>query len=144
MPEGKVHEVMCEHHEVMGHVGVQRLVKELDRRFVFPPSVRVSEEARKVKRRCATCQACEPPNWSMALPISFTPVPEHVMASVALDVFALPSVWWQGRAYDSLLLCVDRLSGWIIARPCTKLGLTAEQAAHLILTTGGSLLGYPQ
>jgi len=34
---------------------------------------------------------------------------------------------WLGVAYDCILLCVDRTSGWIIARPTTKLGLMGER-----------------
>ena len=40
-------------------------------------------------------------------------------------------------------MCVDRLSGWIIARPCTKLGLTAERAAHLVMENGWETFGVP-
>ena len=65
------------------------------------------------------------------------------MSSVALDVFSMPCVEWQGITYDNMLLCVDRMSGWIIARPCRKLGLTAEKAAHLILENGWDTFGIP-
>ena len=65
------------------------------------------------------------------------------MSSVALDVFAFPSIMWLGHKYDSLLLCMDRLSGWILARPCTKLGLSAESAANLIMENGWETFGIP-
>ena len=65
------------------------------------------------------------------------------MSSVSLDIFSLPSVNWRGNKYDSLVLCVDRLSGWIIATPTTKVGLTAEKAAHLILENGWDIFGIP-
>ena len=70
-------------------------------------------------------QACEPPNWSLIMPVSYNPVPDRIMKSVALDVFVLPEVKWQGQTNDALLLCVHRLSGWVIALPCNKVGLTA-------------------
>ena len=63
------------------------------------------------------------------------------MSSVSLDVFALPAATWAGQIYDALLVCVDRLSGWIIARPCQKLGLTAERAAHLVMENGWDTYG---
>ena len=95
----------------MGHIGVKRLVKELQKRYAFPPSVRIFEKVKEAKRRCVTCQACDPPNWNTSLPLSATPVPDCIMTSVALDVFALPATEWLGQNFDSLLVCVDRLSG---------------------------------
>lgn len=65
------------------------------------------------------------------------------MHSVALDIFSLPTATWQEIVYDSLLLCVDRLSGWIWACPTAKVGLTAEKAAHLILDKGWEPFGVP-
>ena len=65
------------------------------------------------------------------------------MSSVAIDIFSLPSVEWRGNNFDSLLVCVDRHSGWIVARPCTKVGLTAERAAHLMLDGGWETFGIP-
>ena len=64
------------------------------------------------------------------------------MSSVSIDIFNITPVEWQGKSYDSLLVCVDRLSGWIIARPCSKLGLTAEEAAQLLLV-GWETFGIP-
>ena len=143
VPGSKVEEVLREYHNFMGHVGIQKVVKEVSRRFAFPPTVKVYEAVREVSRMCVTCQACDPPNWSKSLPISHTPVPGHVMTSVAMDVFDLPCVKWEGQTYDALLLCVDRLSGWIIGRPCRKLGLAAERAAHLIMDQGWDTFGIP-
>ena len=143
VPETKVDEVLREYHEFMGHAGIQKVVHEVSRRYTFPVGVRLHEAMRAVKRRCDTCQACEPPNWDTKLPIAYTPVPDTIMTSVALDVFALPATEWQGQPYDSLLVCVDRLSGWVIARPCTKVGLTAERAAHMILDNGWESFGIP-
>ena len=143
VPESRVLEVVQGHHEIMGHAGIQKVVKEVQRRYALPVQVKVYETVRQVRRGCATCQACDAPNWRTSLPISHTPVPSHVMTSIALDVFALPAVKWQGQEYDSLLLCVDRLSGWMIARPCRKVGLTAEKAAHLVMDNGWETFGVP-
>ena len=65
------------------------------------------------------------------------------MHSVCLDIFAMPSTQWRGVDYDAILLCVDRLSGWIVACPTLKLGLTAEKAAHLLLESGWEFFGIP-
>ena len=70
-------------------------------------------------------------------------VPERLMASVCLDVFSMPPTVWQEKEYDYIFLCVDRLSSWTVACPTTKLVLTAEMAAHLILENGWDPLGFP-
>ncbi len=65
------------------------------------------------------------------------------MSSVALDFFSFPRVQWQGEMFDFLLMCVDRLSGWVIARPTRNVGLTAQKAAHLIIDNGWETFGVP-
>ena len=55
------------------------------------------------------------------------------MVHVVLDLFSIAPGTHQGRSYDSILVCVDRLSGWTIAIPCEKKGLTSERAAQLVL-----------
>ena len=82
---------------------------------------------------CQTCQVCEHPNWSLQGPIGMTTIPERAMSSVCLDIFHLPLTTYRGVEYDSLIVCVDRLSGWIIAKPTLNKGLTAEKTARLLL-----------
>jgi transposase InsO family protein len=65
------------------------------------------------------------------------------MFSVCLDIFSMPVTLWMGNTFDAILLCVDRLSGWITACPTLKLGLTAEKAAHLLLDKGWDTFGIP-
>ena len=65
------------------------------------------------------------------------------MSIVCLYVLSLPEVECKGVKYDQILVCVDRLSGWIIARPARKGKLTAEDAAHLMLENGWETFGIP-
>ena len=83
----------------------------MSRRFAFPPSIRIFEAVREVRRQCVTCQSSEPPNWSAESPIENTPIPAHIMSHVAVDIFSLPLTKWAGNSYDALVVCVDRLSG---------------------------------
>ena len=62
VPESRVHEVIKEYHDFMGHVGIKKVVREVDRRFAFPPSVKIHDSVREVKRVCVICQACDHPN----------------------------------------------------------------------------------
>ena len=143
VPERKEWEVVKAYHGHMGHVGVKKTFKEIERRFIFPTSVKLYELVGEVRRMCVTCQVCDPPNWNTSLPITHNVVPGRVMSSVAMDVFYIPPAKWKGVDYDSLLLCVDRRSGWVIARPCQKVGLTAEKAAHLMMENGWETFGVP-
>ena len=143
VPENKVAQVVKELHQTLNHVGVHKLIKEMTRRYSIPPSISLPEECKKVKQACPVCQACDPPFWSLEFPIDYTPVPPHVMSSVAMDVAYVEPVTWRGKNYDSILICVDRLSGWIIARPHAKTGYTAEIAAHDMLENGWEIFGIP-
>ena len=143
VPQGLVDRVLQEFHKASGHIGVERMHKEMAHRYEFPMGEPIKEKTTQMRRGCKVCQACEPPYWSSKGPIEAHPVPERVMASVCLDVFAMPSTTWEEQEYDCIFLCVDRLSGWIVACPTTKLGLTAENAAHLILDNGWGPFGVP-
>ena len=136
-------EVIRTFHCATNYLGVRKTVRSLNRRFAFSPPLRLGEAVKADRRKCLTCQDCDPPNWEGDLPIEHTPVPPHLMSSVAIDIFSLPPTQWKGKSYDSLLLCVDRLSGWMIARPCTGTGLSGEEAAHLLMDGGWEVFGIP-
>ena len=55
----------------------------------------------------------------------------------------MPDVIWQDENFDCFILCVDRLSGWMIARPAQATGPTGEKAALLIVDGGWGELGIP-
>ena len=125
-------------------MGVKKLVAEVKRRYALPMNINLLDVATEVKRKCNVCQACEPPTWQAKGPIDMTALIPTPMASVCLDVFSPPATEWQGQRYDALLLCVDRLTGWIIALPTQKEGLTAEKAAHMMMDHGWDMFGIPQ
>ena len=45
----------------------------------------------------------------------------------------MPEERHEGQKFDAMILCVDRHSGWIIAVPTLKVGLTAEKVAKIML-----------
>ncbi len=69
------------------------------------------------------------PNWNTWAPLVPTPIPRHIMTSVALYIFSLSRLEGRGKTFDSILVCVDSLTRSVIARPTTKLVLTAERAS---------------
>lgn len=143
VPERWVWGLCREFHEWNGHLTPERLAPGMDLRFEPPAGVQFSPILQRVRENCLVCQQCQAPTWSLKQKLEMTPIPPRVMASVCLDVFSMPEVEWQGQTYDAFLLCVDRHSGWTIARPTTHTGLTGEKAAHLLLDSGWGEMGIP-
>ena len=71
------------------------------------------------------------------------PIPPTPMTSVAIDLFHLPPVRWEGTPYDTLAVCVDRHSGWIVAVPCLNKGLTGAKIAKSMLQYQWRPFGIP-
>ena len=77
------------------------------------------------------------------------PIPMEPMDSIALDVFHYPSTAHDGEVYDRMLLCVWRLSGYLIAihKPRHEDedgGLTGKRAAHLLIERWVDRFGAPR
>ncbi len=97
----------------------------------------------RIRQECLTCQACDPPSLPQKRPIAFTVVPDKFMASVSLVIFSMPAVEYHEVQFDCFLLMVDRLTGWMIARPSQKLGVTGEKAARLLRDNSWGEVGVP-
>ena len=140
IPDDLCLRVVVAYHQEWGHIGVNRMVHELRHRFEFPTGFSIRKLAGEVKQACEVCQKTEPPNWQVAQRIDMTPIPPRLFFSVSIDIFSLPSTVWEGQEFDCVVLCVDRLSGWMVAKPSQKLGLTSEKAAHLMMDDGWNIL----
>ena len=126
-----------------GHVGVARLLKDLAHRYVLEDMNSAAQQLTSIRRRCKICSACDSPHWQVDGVVQSFPIPGRLMHSVCLDVFSMPPTQWDSEEYDSILPCVDRLSGWITACRTTKLGLTGERAAQLLLHHSWAPFGVP-
>jgi hypothetical protein len=143
VPESLTKRVLHDFHISSGHLGKRKTKLEIKNRFVFSPNAPVNEHILSIKSTCIICQKCERQYWQAQGPIDYNPVPEKIMSHVCLDVFAMPEVIHNEQRFDCFLLCVDRLSGWIVAKPTRKLGLTAELAANLMLDSCWDPFGIP-
>ena len=65
------------------------------------------------------------------------------MASVALSIFDMPPVSHEGSTYNAIMLAVDRHSGWVVAVPCKKQGLTGAKVAKLMVAHQWRTFGVP-
>ena len=65
------------------------------------------------------------------------------MASVALDIFSMPTTVLNKKKYDAMVVCVDRHSGWMVAVPCLLKGLTGAKVAQKMLKYQWQIFGIP-
>ena len=112
-------------HDAVAHVGFLRLWKHIGSRYEWANPVDARKFAKVVSFQCDVCQSCRPIGRTK---IGLEPilVPDELMSSVSMDLFALPTVVENNRTFDTLALCVDRLSGWIVAVPGSKHDMTGE------------------
>ena len=143
VPTDRVVELIDAHHRWNAHQAPKRLLPELLRHYKFPEEVDVPKTVAAIKKGCQICQACEAPNRALKGPISMTPIPPRVFASVSLDVFQMPEVEFSGQKFDAFFLMVDRHSGWMVARPTQYEGLTGEKAAKLLFDSSWGELAVP-
>ena len=143
IPLGLELRVVGDHHLATGHLGVQRMVRDMTHRYKFDSNIDPLKIAKKIKEQCNTCQACEPPTWQAKGPIEMTTLVPRAMASVCIDIFSPPETSWRGKIYNALIVWVDRLSGWIGAIPTQKKGLSAQKCAHLMMERSWDIFGIP-
>ena len=125
--------IVHEHHLQAGHLGGKRLWRELQRFYIFADPHRAEKGCKRAQAECSICQVCEPSRTPFKVPLEHTPISPHLMDRVAVDLFALPAVTVNGQVFDTVALCVDRQSGWMVATPHLNKGLTAEKVAKDML-----------
>ena len=133
VPESLVLRAVQAQHRLCGHLGVDRLFEECIRRLCVADEAGLKAVCRRVKGACSTCAQCDPPNRRRYGQINRFPIPMRIWDSVSMDVFSMPEAVYKGELFDAMLLCVDRHTGWIIAIPTQKTGLTSERAVDLLL-----------
>jgi hypothetical protein len=76
--------------------------------------------------------------------MDFFPIPDDIFHSLCMDFLQLePCKGFDGKDYDYILVIVCRLSGYIIAIPCQKAGLTAPRLAEIFLDRVVGIFGIP-
>ena len=125
MPEALQIPVIQAWHTDSVHAGAAALQAGLRRQFSIDW---LADKCKRVSRHCPVCQAAHAPNQvkeGMLLP---HPIPDRVMSSVSLDTFHIGNAKSDdGRVYDSVVVCLDRLSGVAIVEPILFEGLTGEK-----------------
>jgi hypothetical protein len=142
VPTPLVGRVIREHHSVAGHPGGDRLWAVMGRFYVFPDPTAAKKLAGRVKAQCEVCQSSDPSRQPFKVPIEPFPVPPYLMDSVSVDLFSMPEVSVAGKVYDTLVLCVDRESGWMVGTAHRGKGLLASDVAKA-MWQHWSLFGVP-
>ena len=136
-------EVINEHHKVTGHVGSDKLFQEITRRYALPDVPLARKICEKILRTCEMCQASEPLHTSAKYPQKSTLIPPIPMDNIAVDVFYMDPAKFEGQEYDCFVLIVDRHSGWVVAFPEHRLGLTARRVARQAMLHHWNFLASP-
>ena len=118
------------HHSQAGHPGGDRLWPQFGRFYIFPDDAVAKRFTDKVMSQCEVCQVSEPTRGPYKCHMEPTPIPPFIMDSVAVDLFAMPEVTHEGKKYDTMAVCVDRMSGWMVATPHQSKGITGEKVAR--------------
>ena len=109
----------------------------MTRRYRFAPKIWVKRLIAEVGKSCEVCHAHNYSNFQVKGPILFAPVCPELGASVCVDLFSMPEVIWRGVLSNCMMVCmmvcVDRLSGWMVVTPHEQKGLTAEVAARAMV-----------
>ena len=143
IPLGMTRDVVRAHHRAVGHIGGKRLIAQMARFYQWASEERAHRYAKEMQKLCVLCQAMEHPHHALDLRQNPTIVPPTLMDSVAVDVFNMPQVTFEGSTYDCFVACVDRMSGWIITIPAMRKGLQAKSIAKQMYHRAWSLFGVP-
>jgi hypothetical protein len=142
VPESLALPLVKEWHEnALGHVGKDKMAKDLNTRFIVG---NLNDLISKVRSGCQLCQACEKPNWSGIGQWRSTHIPDRPMAHIALDILSMPlAKTWDGRDVDAALVVVDRHTGLVFAFPHLKKGFTSKMAAQMVHHHWFDVFGVP-
>ena len=136
VPTPLVHRLVAEYHDALqlDTSSVDKHWKEINH------AVEGEGLYKAVELQCQTCPSCAIHTHDAKSKQEFMtpmPIPMEPMDSIALDVFRYPSTSHDGEVFDRMLLCVCRLSRYLISIPIPKPhhedkdeGLTGRRAAH--------------
>ena len=107
---------------------------------------------KKVCAHCTVCQAQSPANYNAPGSSQFYIIPEQAFRSVCIGVCSMPALTVKefgakgstSTHIDAVLMCVDRLSGYIVAAFTTKEGSIGLRAAEWLHRNWFSVFGPPR
>ena len=142
VPQSCAKDLLEEWHQELMHRSAARQCKDMEPSFLFPDGAR--KLLNKVKSLCEVCAACNPANYSVAGNEQWTPIPDRPIESVSIDVFSMPEIKAGKDTYDCVVIVVDRHSGYLVAVPANKKGLTAKEVAEKMIRHWFTIFRHPR
>jgi hypothetical protein len=125
--------LLCYHNQ--GHPGAPKLLSLVGRRYCTTLTEKdLYKRCLQISQRCQICQAVKPRRGTPPGTMDFFPVPNDIFTSLCMDFLELePCKGTDDKIYDYILVVVCRLSGYIVAIPFQRAGLTAHVLAQMFL-----------
>jgi hypothetical protein len=111
---------------VSGHLGQAKTLERLQRGHFWP---HMSDTVKLYVRTCDACQRNKKPNQLPLGLLQPLPIPATPWDSISLDFTDMPR---SRQGYDSMMVCVDRLTKMLVAIPTTRT-VTGPGAAQLFV-----------
>ena len=113
-PENRVEDLInCWHKTQWMHPGRDKLQKDLESKFLFPPGY--FAVLNPYCKACVLCTATKHLNRSTAGNVVYTAIVENPMRKISMDDFTMPEVTGEGEVFDRLIFADNRHSGYIVA-----------------------------
>ena len=139
VPKSLVHRLVAEYQDAL-HLTTSSVVKHSKEINHGVEGERLYKAVQLQRQTCPSCAIHTHDTKRKQGYMTPMPIPMEPMDSIALDVFHYPSTPHDGEVYDRMLLCVCRLSGYLIAIPTPKPrhedndeGLSGKRAAYLVM-----------
>ena len=95
-----------------------------------------------VCHHCQVFQTVKPRRGQVPWTMDFFPIPDEIFSSLCMDFVDIePCKDNEDKSYDCCFVIVCRLSGYIMAIPCRKEGLTTKTVEQLFLDKCVSFMG---
>ena len=93
---------------------------QMKRRVKYPPGF--CKALKAIHGSGQVSQAVKPPNGSHASNADWSPVSDVPIESVVIDKFAMRPVGHRKEVYNSVIVCVDQHSGYLMPVPARDKG----------------------
>ena len=129
--EGARGEILLRHHDdpLAGHFGHKRTLELIQRKYYWP---RMQSEVKSYVKACRLCQQIKAPRRKPHGELQPLPPPKRPWSDITMDFITdLPPSLYRGKAYDALLVVMDRYTKMARYVP-TRKTLKAHELAEVL------------
>ena len=135
------------------HPGIHKTNQLIDRKYIFqeldkgqPRTFSYTKLKEHIALQLGHCQVCQAVKGRKGLQpdtMHSYPIPEYPFSSIAADFCKLDEVKQGAVVYDSVFVILCRLTGYVMALPCSTT-ITSSELASLFLTRFVTFFGLPK